>query len=135
MSPQKTCKDFTKYIQAYGKEGITVDKLLIQNETDVNSKYPSCEMHPDQMYQLIAGYLRPDFIKNNIDTEIWAFRLALLRVCHFGRFTRYSARMVAILIHLFVVVGNKGRRHWLHTCHCVCHCRFKCFKYAIHSAI
>ncbi|MFA6831383.1 MAG: hypothetical protein WCR36_03830 [Bacteroidaceae bacterium] len=63
---------FTKYIQAYAKEGITVDKLLIQNETDVNSKYPSCEMHPNQMYQLVADYLRPDFIKNKIKTEIWA---------------------------------------------------------------
>jgi len=63
---------FTKYVQAYANEGITVNKLLIQNETDVNSNYPSCEMHPDQMYQLIANYLRPTFNKNKIKTEIWA---------------------------------------------------------------
>lgn len=63
---------FTKYVQAYAKEGITVDKLLVQNETDVNSKYPSCEMHPNQMYELVADYLRPEFNKNKIKTQIWA---------------------------------------------------------------
>jgi len=69
---------FTEYVKAYAKEGITVDKLLIQNETDIHTKYPSCVMPPKQMYKLAADYIRPQFKKNNLKTEIWAgtFRTA-----------------------------------------------------------
>lgn len=63
---------FSKYVKAYAKEGITVDKLLIQNETDIHTKYPSCVMPPNQMYKFVADYLRPEFDKNKITTEIWA---------------------------------------------------------------
>jgi len=69
---------FTKYVKAYAKEGIAVDKLLIQNETDIHTKYPSNVMPPKQMYTLVADYIRPQFKKSNIKTEIWAgtFRTA-----------------------------------------------------------
>jgi len=63
---------FSKYVEAYAKEGIVVDRLLIQNETDIHTKYPSCVMPPNQMYKFVADYLRPEFDKNNITTGIWA---------------------------------------------------------------
>lgn len=63
---------FAKYVKAYAKEGIRVDRLLIQNETDIHTKYPSCVMPPSQMYKFAADYLRPQFDKKNIQTEIWA---------------------------------------------------------------
>jgi glucosylceramidase len=63
---------FSKYVKAYQKEGITVDKILIQNETDISTKYPSCDMDPNQMYKFVSTYLRPEFDKENIETEIWA---------------------------------------------------------------
>lgn len=63
---------FSKYVKAYQKEGITIDKILIQNETDIATKYPSCVMEPKQMYQFVSTYLRPEFDKKNIKTEIWA---------------------------------------------------------------
>ncbi|QXP65490.1 hypothetical protein [Polaribacter sp. AHE13PA] len=63
---------FAKYVSAYKKEGIDVHKILIQNETDISTKYPSCVMQPEQMYKFIASYLRPEFDDKNIKTEIWA---------------------------------------------------------------
>ena len=63
---------FSKYIQAYAKKGIEVDRLVIQNENDANTKYPSNDMSVAQMNKLVKSYLRPQFKKDNIDTEIWA---------------------------------------------------------------
>jgi len=63
---------FAKYVEAYAKEGINVDKLLIQNETDIHTKYPSNVMPPKQMYTLVVDYIRPQFEKNKLETEIWA---------------------------------------------------------------
>ncbi|MDO7137583.1 glycoside hydrolase family 30 protein [Algibacter lectus] len=63
---------FSKYIQAYAEKGITVDRLIIQNENDANTKYPSNDMSVAQMNKLVKSYLRPQFEKDNIDTEIWA---------------------------------------------------------------
>jgi glucosylceramidase len=63
---------FSKYVTAYKKEGIDVHKILIQNETDISTKYPSCVMNPKQMFGFITSYLRPEFDKKNIKTEIWA---------------------------------------------------------------
>lgn len=71
-------KYFSKYVEAYDKEGITINKIVIQNEQDVSTKYPSCHMPPEQMGEFVINYLRPQFDKDNIITEIWAgsFRTA-----------------------------------------------------------
>lgn len=63
---------FSKYVEAYKNEGIEVDKILIQNETDIATKYPSSIMPPEQIYKFISSYLRPEFEKEEIKTEIWA---------------------------------------------------------------
>ncbi len=63
---------FSKYIEAYAKKGITVDRLVIQNETDANTKYPSNDMSVTQMSSFVKNYLRPQFTQDEIDTEIWA---------------------------------------------------------------
>ena len=63
---------FAKYVEAYAKENITVDRVVIQNETDINTIYPSCVMPPAQMYKFVSDYLRPRFDKNKIKAEIWA---------------------------------------------------------------
>ena len=60
------------YVKAYAKEDITVDKILIQNETDIHTKYPSCVMPNNQMYKFVTDYLRPQFEKDKIKTKIWA---------------------------------------------------------------
>ena len=63
---------FTKYIKAYAEQDIKIDRVLIQNETDIHTGYPSCVMPPKQMYKFVVDYLRPKFDKNNISSEIWA---------------------------------------------------------------
>ena len=63
---------FSKYIKAYAKKDIKVDRLIIQNENDANTPYPSCDMHIDQMGKFVKGYLKPRFEKDKINAEIWA---------------------------------------------------------------
>ncbi|MBU2997993.1 hypothetical protein KO500_16240 [Cellulophaga baltica] len=69
---------FSKYVEAYAKEGISVNKIVIQNEQDVSTKYPSNHMPPEEMGEFVINYLRPQFAKAKIPTEIWAgtFRTA-----------------------------------------------------------
>jgi len=63
---------FSKYIKAYNKEGITIDRLMIQNEQDAITKYPSNYMPASEMGSFIINYLKPQFEKSKISTEIWA---------------------------------------------------------------
>lgn len=63
---------FSKYIQAYAEKGITVDRLIIQNENDANTAYPSCDMSASEMSKFAKNYLRPQFKKDKIHSEIWA---------------------------------------------------------------
>ena len=63
---------FSKYIEAYKKEGISVNKIVIQNEQDISTKYPSCHMPPKQMGEFVINYLRPQFDKSKTSAEIWA---------------------------------------------------------------
>ncbi|MFI3264882.1 MAG: hypothetical protein SNG38_06975 [Rikenellaceae bacterium] len=69
---------FQKYVEGYQEAGVTVNRILIQNEQDIHTKYPSCRMPVEQMAEFVAEYMRPRFEKNNIATEIWAgtFRTA-----------------------------------------------------------
>lgn len=69
---------FVKYVEAYKKAGIDVDRILIQNEQDFNTKYPSCRLLVEQMSKFVKGYMRPLFTEKKVDTEIWAgtFRAA-----------------------------------------------------------
>lgn len=63
---------FSKYVQEYAKHGVYIDRLTIQNETDMNPKYPGCDMPPKQMVELVSGYVKPQFKKDGIKTELWA---------------------------------------------------------------
>ena len=69
---------FSKYVQAYSKEGIKVDRIVIQNEQDITTKYPSCNIPPKQMGEFVINYMRPQFQTKRLNTEIWAgtFRTA-----------------------------------------------------------
>lgn len=63
---------FAKYVQAYAANGVKIERLAIQNETDMNPKYPGCDMKPEQMLELISDYIHPQFRKSKLNTEIWA---------------------------------------------------------------
>jgi glucosylceramidase len=63
---------FSKYLQEYERLGVKINRLLVQNETDMNPKYPGCDMSPELMEELISGYILPQFKKDDIKTELWA---------------------------------------------------------------
>lgn len=65
-------KYFVKYIEAYKKEGVTVERICIQNENDANTKYPSCTFPAKEMVAFAKGYLLPAFKKDNINTKVYA---------------------------------------------------------------
>ncbi|TGV04168.1 glycoside hydrolase family 30 protein [Flavivirga rizhaonensis] len=69
---------FLKYVKNYAKNGVVIDRIIIQNEPDVHTKYPSCVMPPEQMAHFSKEYLRPTFQKNKVKTGVWAgtFRTA-----------------------------------------------------------
>ncbi len=63
---------FAKYVKAYAKHGVTIDRIVIQNETDMSPVYPGCDMLPEQMAELASEYIRPQFENAQLDTELWA---------------------------------------------------------------
>jgi glucosylceramidase len=63
---------FSNYVQAYAKHGVTVERIVVQNETDMSPTYPGCNMLPEQMSELILNYIRPQFEKDGLKAEIWA---------------------------------------------------------------
>lgn len=63
---------FAKYFEAYAAEGVILNRLVVQNEPDIDTKYPSCNMTPEQMLELFFDYIQPAFDKANVDAEIWA---------------------------------------------------------------
>lgn len=69
---------FVKYVQAYAKAGVKIDRICIQNENDANTKYPSCIFPAKEMVAFANQYMAPAFKKNKIKTKIYAgtFRAA-----------------------------------------------------------
>lgn len=63
---------FAKYFSAYAAEGVKLNRLVVQNEPDIDTKYPSCNMLPEQMLELSFDYIQPAFDKAGVDAEIWA---------------------------------------------------------------
>jgi len=63
---------FAKYFAAYAAEGVKIQRLVVQNEPDIDTKYPSCNMSPEQMLELSFDYIQPAFDKAGVDAEIWA---------------------------------------------------------------
>lgn len=63
---------FTKYIQAYAQHGVSIERLAIQNETDMNTIYPSCDVSPELMATLAFDFIKPAFKQAGLETEVWA---------------------------------------------------------------
>lgn len=63
---------FVKYIEAYKKQGVNIDRFCIQNEPDTYAPFPGCNMTMEQMEDLSLNYVLPAFKKNKLNTGIWA---------------------------------------------------------------
>lgn len=59
------------FIKEYEKVGFKIDRYIIQNEPDVETKYPSMLMTEKEMGKFIQK-LYQEFERNDIKSEIWA---------------------------------------------------------------
>ncbi|WP_372743941.1 glycoside hydrolase family 30 beta sandwich domain-containing protein [Lutibacter sp.] len=62
---------FSKFVQAYKKEGVELFSIQPQNEIAYQPNWPSCTWRPEDMAYFINDYLGPQFKEDNLDTEIW----------------------------------------------------------------
>jgi glucosylceramidase len=62
---------FTKFVQAYEKEGITIDALHVQNEPCSNQIFPSCNWRSEDLSYFISNFLGPKFETEKINTDIY----------------------------------------------------------------
>jgi glucosylceramidase len=64
---------FLKFLDAYKAEGVPVDAITVQNETDttVDGRYASCLWAQEDEILFVGRYLGPLFRTNNVATRIW----------------------------------------------------------------
>jgi glucosylceramidase len=62
---------FSKFIEAYRQEGITIEAVHVQNEPNSCQVFPSCVWTPASLGRFIAGYLGPQFEADKLSTNIW----------------------------------------------------------------
>lgn len=69
---------FSKYVSGYAAEGVDIERIFVQNEQDALARFPSCRLLIDQMTEFVKDYMRPQFKRDKIKSEIWAgtFRTA-----------------------------------------------------------
>ena len=62
---------FTKFLEAYEKEGIDIYAVHVQNEPNSCQNFPSCIWTPYDLTTFIGDYLGPQFEEQSPSTEIW----------------------------------------------------------------
>ena len=64
---------FVKFLEAYKTEGVTIDAVTIQNETDAEQegRMPACLFSQEQEMEFAARFLAPAIRKAGMDAKIW----------------------------------------------------------------
>lgn len=62
---------FTRWVDAYRKEGIDIYALTPQNEPNIVSPYPSCLWTGPQLREFIADYLGPTLRERTTNVQLW----------------------------------------------------------------
>lgn len=62
---------FSKFVQAYAKEGVKIYAVNVQNEPCSPTKYSSCPWNPQDLAYFVGKFLGPQFEKDGLDTEIY----------------------------------------------------------------
>lgn len=62
---------FSKYVQAYQKEGIDISRVCVQNEIVYQPWWPSCTWRPEDLAFFIGKFLGPRFKSDKLSSEIW----------------------------------------------------------------
>lgn len=73
---------FTRFIQAYKKEGIKIEAVQVQNESNSCQVFPSCIWRAEDLATFIGEYLGPQFAKEKLGVDIW---LGTIERPHFER--------------------------------------------------
>ena len=58
------------FVQQYADEGIIIDRLMVQNEPDATTIYPSCLFPNAQMSHFVQHYLYPSFKEKGLTTKL-----------------------------------------------------------------
>ena len=100
---------FVKYVQEYGRRGITVDAVSPQNETmcDTQGQYPCCTYPSEQEGRFVRDLLAPALRKAGLQTKIWL---------HDHDPDRYGMARVARLLSMPGVEDSIDGIAW----HCYC---------------
>ena len=64
---------FLKFLEGYKAEGVPIDAVTVQNETDAEQEgnMPACLWAQEQEMQFVAQYLGPALRKSGLGTKIW----------------------------------------------------------------
>lgn len=62
---------FSRFIEAYRNEGIDIYAVHVQNEPNSCQVFPSCIWTATALRDFIGKYLGPQFVKQNLNTQIW----------------------------------------------------------------
>ena len=62
---------FSKFLKAYGTEGISISAIHVQNEPLAQQSFPSCIWRAEDLCIFIGQYLGPQLAKTNPNVEIW----------------------------------------------------------------
>lgn len=60
-----------RFVEGYARLGIPVERIFVQNEPNIERRYPTCAMPPEQMTRFVTQYLRPEFDRAGVKAEIW----------------------------------------------------------------
>ena len=64
---------FLKFLEGYKAEGISIDAVTVQNETDAEQegRMPACLWAQEQEMQFVAQHLGPALRKSGLGTKVW----------------------------------------------------------------
>jgi glucosylceramidase len=62
---------FSKFVNAYRKEGIDISRIMVQNEPIYQPHWPSCTWRPEDLAFFIGKFLGPRFKEDSIKAQIW----------------------------------------------------------------
>ena len=64
---------FQKFLESYKAEGVAIDAVTVQNETDAEQegRMPACLWSQEQEIEFVKGFLGPALRKAGLNTKIW----------------------------------------------------------------
>lgn len=60
----------SRFVEDYGKEGIAIDAVAVQNEPYIQNPYPSCRWEPSQFHTFVVDHLGPTLKQRGLATTI-----------------------------------------------------------------